>query len=65
MQTVIRHEITLMRAWVQRRRSDGIEPAADAIWQMIRTFWPGLSEEQKQRILLLLDIVPAGDATSQ
>jgi len=44
MQTVIRHEITLMRAWVDCRRSDGIEPPADLIWQMIRTFWPGLSE---------------------
>ncbi len=64
MQTA-RYEVTLIRAWVQRRRSDGIEPPADVIWQMIRTLWPGLSEKEKQCILLVLDIVPARNVMSQ
>jgi hypothetical protein len=66
MEAVIRQEIDLMRFWVQRHRSDGIEPPpTDVIWQTIGTFWPGLSEEQKQRILLVLDIVPVSDVMSQ
>ena len=64
MEAVIRQEIDLMRAWVQRRRSDGIDPPAEVILQTIGTFWPALSEEQKQRILLV-DIVPASDVMSQ
>jgi hypothetical protein len=54
-----------MRAWVRRWRNDGIEPPADVIWQAIRTLWPELSENEKQRILLALDIVPARNVMSQ
>jgi hypothetical protein len=61
----VRYKITLIRAWVQRCRNDGIEPPADVIWQAIGTLWPGLSEKEKQRILLALDIVPARNVMSQ
>lgn len=45
-----RQKIDVIRRWTKRRRSKGIEPTSDDIWQHIQLNWPSLPEEKKEII---------------
>ncbi len=45
-----RYETQTTRAYIRRKRSKGLEPSADEIWALINRSWPGLSDEDKEKV---------------
>lgn len=51
----IQYELSKTRSYVKRRRAKGTEPLADEIWRIIRSSWPGLTDEEHERIFQACD----------
>lgn len=46
----IRYELNTTRAWYRRQVERGKVIAADDLWVKIRSAWPGLTEEEHEKI---------------